>query len=198
MATGTASTPNEKPSSSPVVSNSSSGKLPLVLSIVNLLATLGMLAVLVISFLREKKHPSVEDISIRPEDEAVETEKIKGKEEEGKPHESPKKKLMNFGRMITLEQFTVNLITPGSVNPKYVRVNISLEVPNEDIENEVTSKMPQVRNVIIDLFNSKRSADLSTSDGRDFLKEEIRNSLNNFLVSGKIKGVYFTNFSLTN
>ena len=100
--------------------------------------------------------------------------------------------------MITLEQFTVNLITPGSVNPKYVRVNISLEVPNEDIENEVTSKMPQVRNVIIDLFNSKRSADLSTSDGRDFLKEEIRNSLNNFLVSGKIKGVYFTNFSLTN
>ena len=57
--------------------------------------------------------------------------------------------------------------------------------------------MPQVRNVIIDLFNSKRPADLASADGRDYLKEEIRNSLNSFMVSGKIKGVFFTNFALT-
>ena len=76
-------------------------------------------------------------------------------------------------------------------------MNISLEVPNEDAEGEVTSKMPQLRNAIIDLFNSKRPGDLATSDGRDYLKEEIRNALNSFLVTGKVKGVFFTNFALS-
>jgi flagellar protein FliL len=99
--------------------------------------------------------------------------------------------------MVTLEQFTVNLSTPGSVNPKFVRVNISLEVPTEDAEAEVTTKLPQVRNAIIDLFNSKRPADLATAEGRDYLKEEIRNALNGFLVNGKVRGVYFTNFALS-
>jgi flagellar FliL protein len=98
--------------------------------------------------------------------------------------------------MVTLDQFTVNLSTPGSVNPKFVRVNISLEVPTDDTEGEVTSKMPEVRNVIIDLFNSKRPADLANAEGREYLKEEIKNAINGFMVSGKIRGVYFTNFAM--
>ena len=98
---------------------------------------------------------------------------------------------------MTLDQFTVNLSTPGSASPKYVRVNISLEVSSEDAELEVNSKMPQVRNAVIDLFNSKRPGDLATAEGRDYLKEEIRNALNAFMVTGKVKGVFFTNFALT-
>jgi flagellar FliL protein len=78
-----------------------------------------------------------------------------------------------------------------------VRASISLEVPNEDTENELTTKAPQVRNVIIDLFNSKKATDLSTVEGREYLKEEIKSSLNGFLLSGKIKGVFFTSFSLS-
>lgn len=177
-----------------------------ILSVVNLLGTIGMFAVLYISFQKEKQRPSIEDIAAKtanPEGEGEKGEKghggehgEKGKEEEGKAGEGAKKKNPNYGKMITLDQFTVNLSTPGSVSPKFVRVNISLEVPNDDIEGEVVSKMPQVRNAIIDLFNSKRPADLATADGRDYLKEEIRNALNSFLVSGKIKGVYFTSFAL--
>jgi flagellar basal body-associated protein FliL len=33
-------------------------------------------------------------------------------------------------------------------------------------------------------------------DGREYLKDEIRNALNTFLVNGKIKGVFFTSFAL--
>lgn len=111
-------------------------------------------------------------------------------------HSAPKKS-SEFGKMITLDPFTVNLSTPGSVNPKFVRVNISLEVPNDETEGEVTAKMPQIRNAVIDLFNSKRPGDLATADGRDYLKEEIRNALNTFLVTGKVKGVFFTNFAMS-
>lgn len=99
--------------------------------------------------------------------------------------------------MISLEQFTINLSTPGSVNPKYVRVNVAVEVMNEEVEAEFNRRLPQVRNSIIDLFNSKRPADLVTTEGREALKEEIQNALNGFMVSGKVKGVYFVNFALS-
>ena len=77
-----------------------------------------------------------------------------------------------------------------------MRVNVSLEVPNQEAEHEVTVKMPQVRNTIIDLLNSKRPGDMATAEGRDYLKEEIRNAINGFMVTGKVKGVFFTNFAL--
>ena len=175
-------------------------KIVLILSGVNIVATLAMVAILFISFQREKKKPSVEDIaSHAPASESTGEkggEKGEGKAA-GKEGEGSRKKTNDFGKMVTLEQFTVNLATPGSVNPKFVRVNISLEVPNEDAEAEVNVKMPQVRNVIIDLFNSKRPADLAAAEGRDYLKDEIRTALNAFMVTGKVKGVFFTNFALS-
>jgi flagellar protein FliL len=179
--------------------------LIMVLSGVNLVATIAMLVVIYLSFQREKNHASVEDISAQT---IAEAEGEKGKEKghggghggghgsEGEHKASDKKKSVDYGKMVTLEQFTVNLSTPGSVNPKFVKVNISLEVPTDDAENEVNSKMPQIRNTVIDLFNSKKSSDLATADGREYLKEEIRNALNSFLINGKIKGVFFTNFAL--
>ena len=184
-------------------------KLIIIFTLVNLVVTLGMVAVLFISFQRDKKAPQITDINAHSE-ESVEEEKgghgegghggegEHGEGGHGEGKASAKKKGgVDFGKMVTLEQFTVNLSTPGSVNPKFIRVNIALEVPTGDAENEVTQKMPQVRNAIIDLFNSKRPSDLTTSESRDYLKEEIRNALNSFMVSGKVKGVFFTNFAVT-
>ncbi|MCM2324362.1 MAG: flagellar basal body-associated FliL family protein [Oligoflexia bacterium] len=175
------------------------GKLPLILAVVNTLATLAMIGILLVSFQREKKSSSIEDLAAHSgaaEGQENSEEKSGEKGAEGGKEGAPKK-AAEFGKMVTLEQFTVNLSTPGSVTPKFVRVNISLEVPNDDSETEVNTKMPQVRNAIIDLFNSKRTSDLASPDGRDYLKEEIRNALNGFLVNGKVKGVYFTNFAVS-
>jgi flagellar FliL protein len=203
-----------KNESAPSDSGSSGGgggsKLVLILTGVNVLATLAMVGILFMSFQKEKKAPSVEDIaahsaSAEGHGEAKKEEGHGEAAAHGEGHgggehgdkSAEKKKGPEFGKMVTLEQFTVNLATPGSVNPKFVRVNVSLEVPPGDAEGEVTSKMPQVRNVIIDLFNSKRPGDLATAEGRDYLKEEIRNAINGFMVTGKVKGVFFTNFALS-
>jgi len=178
-------------------------KLVLVLSAVNILVTLAMVGILFVSFQRDKKAASVNDISADASNEGEgkkgEGEKGEGKEGEGegKGKDAKPKKALDFGKMVTLEKFTVNLSTPGSVSPKFAVVSISVEVPTDDTESEVTSKMPQVRNTIIDLFNSKRPGDLATAEGRDYLKDEIKNSLNSFLVTGKVKGVFFTNFALS-
>ena len=198
-----AAAPEEKTEAAPGGSGGSAGggsKLTMILTGVNLLATLSMVAILFISFQKDRKKPSFDDISAK---DTAETKDAKGKEgegekgKEGKGKEGDKKKSADYGKMVTLDQFTVNLSTPGSVNPKFVRVNISLEVPTDDTEGEVTSKMPEVRNVIIDLFNSKRPQDLANAEGREYLKEEIKNAINGFMVSGKIRGVYFTNFALS-
>jgi flagellar protein FliL len=169
------------------------GRLGTILTAVNTVATLAMIGVLFVSFQKEKSKQSVEDIVAHVPEEKDATKKEGGKEGEA----AEKKKSAGFGKMVTLERFTVNLSTPGSASPKYVQVNISLELPTDDSESEVNMKMPQVRNVIIDLFNSKRPADLATPEGRDYIKEEIRNALNGFLVTGKVKGVFFTNFALS-
>jgi flagellar FliL protein len=179
-------------------------KLPMILSLLNVLLTIGLGAFVFSTFQKEKTKPQVEDISLGDK----EAEGDHGKSEDkgghgggdahgGKAGKPNAKKRADFGKMIPLEQFTVNLSTPGAINPRFVRVSISLEVPNEEAEAEVQAKMPQVRNSVIDLFNSKRPSDLATVEGRNYLKEEIRNALNAFLVNGKVRGVFFTSFSIS-
>jgi len=185
-------------------------KLVLILTLVNVLVTGAMLALLLMSFNENKKKPTVGDIAANAEAEAAGGH---GAKKEGGGHGGEKKKEgghggkkgegeaghkpvgAEFGPMITLEMFTINLDTRGSANPKYARVTIALEVPTEDGEREINAKVPRIRNTIIDLFNSKRPADLATSEQREFLKEEVKNALNGFLQT-KVTGVFFTNFAI--
>ena len=193
-----ASAAEEKPDASGgagLVAPPQQSKLIPILTMVNTMATIGMIAILFISFQREKKRTGVEDMVTEPHAADSDSKKDE-KGEHGEGEKGGKKKAGDFGKMVPLDQFTVNLSPPGSVSPKYFRVNIALEVPTEDAENEVSSKMPQVRNAIIDLINSKRVNDLASPEGRDYLKEEIRTALNSFLVNGKVKGVFFTNFAV--
>lgn len=175
-------------------------KLVMIIIAANLVITLGMIGVLVMSFQKDRKEAQAVDMVASEEHGGggEHGEGGGGGEHGGGDKSSEKKGSSNYGKMIQLEQFTVNLSTPGTVNPKFVRVNISVEVPTSETENEVQQKMPQVRNTIIDLFNSKRPTDLVTAEGRDYLKEEIRNALNSFMVSGRVKSVFFTNFAVSN
>ncbi len=176
------------------VSSSGGGnKLLVILTAVNLLITLGIVGVLFTSFQKEKAKQGINDISTQ--DHGAPGEGEDGHGGEGK--DSGPAVIPDFGKMITLEQFTVNLAGTGSSTSRFARVNISIEVPSDDTESELNQKMPQVRNTIIDLFNTKRPNDLSNPDGRNDLKYEILQAINGFLVTGKVKGVFFTNFALS-
>jgi flagellar FliL protein len=184
------------------------GKLGVILTIVNLLLTIGIGAVVFIQYKKDKNSEKIADIQIAEEGHGeaagghgeAKTEghgeaKAEGhgdaKAGEHGEHAKPK------ATVVSLEQFTVNLSTAVGASPKFARVVIAVEVPSDETSKELTSKMPQVRNSIIDLFNSKRPADLQTGEGRNFLKEEIRNALNSFLVTGKVKAIFFSNFSVS-
>jgi flagellar basal body-associated protein FliL len=182
------------------------GKLGLILSVLNLVLVIGIGAVVFLQFQKEKHRESVSDIQPHAEGEhgaggehAAGGEHGSAAESKGGDHggEHGASAAKKGDQLVTLEQFTVNLATSAGTPPRYARVIIAIEVPSSDTAAEITQKMAPVRNAIIDLFNSKRPADLQTGEGRNFLKEEIRNALNSFLVTGKVKSVFFSNFAVS-
>ncbi len=179
-----------------------SGKLGLILSLLNLLLILGIGGVVFMQFQKDKHKESVSDIQAGGHGEAQGEAHgdahgdAKAEGGHGDAHGAPAAK--KGDQVVNLDQFTVNLSTSVGTPPRFARVVIALEVPSAETSAEITQKMAPVRNAIIDLFNSKRPADLQTGEGRNFLKEEIRNALNSFLVTGKVKGVFFSNFAVSN
>ena len=96
------------------------------------------------------------------------------------------------GKMIPLETFLVNL--SGNRGNKVLKVSMDFEVEGERIGEEIDKRKPQIRDIIIILLSSKTYAQLSSTEGKDFLRDEIRDTVNAFLTKGKIKRVHFTDF----
>lgn len=96
------------------------------------------------------------------------------------------------GKMIPLETFLVNL--SGNRGNKLLKVNMEFEVEGENVAKEIDKRKPQIRDIIIILLSSKTYAQLSATEGKEFLRDEIRDTVNSFLTKGKVKRVLFTEF----
>ena len=95
-------------------------------------------------------------------------------------------------RFFPVGDFTANLAGPASTS--YVKVTVNFEISGDADEEEMKQRKPQFRDKIISLLNSKKSADLQSADGRNYLKEEIKTVSNTFVKKGKVEGVYFSAF----
>lgn len=97
-----------------------------------------------------------------------------------------------IGQLIPMETFLVNLA--GTRGRKVAKINMELEVEGDRIQEEIDKRKPQIRDIIIILLSSKTYSQVSTKEGKDFLRDEIRDTVNAFLTKGRIKSVYFTEF----
>lgn len=169
-------------------------KLVLILTVLNLVISLGVAGVVFIAFKKEANQPKVTDIVAN--EPRAESKKEGDAQGGGEGTAAKPVSASDLAKVFKVElaMFTVNLQSPGSANPRFARVNVTVEVSSEDTEKEVNQKMPQVRNTVIDLINSKTPADVKEIEGKNHLKEQIQKALNAFLVTGKVKGVYFTSF----
>lgn len=95
-------------------------------------------------------------------------------------------------RFFSVGDFTANLAGPASTH--YVKVTVNFEMNKEADEEELKQRKPQFRDKVISLLNSKQPGDLQSTEGRNYLKEEIKTVSNSFLKKGKIEGVYFSAF----
>lgn len=161
-------------------SQPSSGSKPtlfIILSIVNM-AVVGVVGfMLYMGKKKEAAEPKIEHV-------------IKGEHE---AQAEDVKESMNFVKeMIRLEPFVVNLA--GSRGRRLARVTMELEVDNEKVKDEIEARSAQIRDIIIIILSAKNYESVSNKEGKDLLRDEIRDTVSGFLTKGKIKKVYFTEF----
>jgi flagellar protein FliL len=114
----------------------------------------------------------------------------KGTEEADIETENKKQELI--GPILTLDTFIVNLL--GDRGKKYLKVKVELELDSEQTTAEITLRLPQIRDSILTMLSSKTNEDINTLEGKFQLRAEIIATINQYLKTGKIKNVYFTDF----
>lgn len=88
--------------------------------------------------------------------------------------------------------FTVNLADPSG--KRYLKVSVELELESQEMELEISKRLPQIKDAIIVLLSGKSLEDVNTNAGINQIKAEIKTRIEVFLKPGAIKNVYFTDF----
>lgn len=109
---------------------------------------------------------------------------------EGKPVEVIKKE-----NLLPLDSFTVNL-AQGEGPRRFVRLDAVLKMSDDAKVPEFEARKPQIRDTIISILNTKRAEDLLKKEGKSYLKEEIKTSINSFLVDGRVEDIYYISFQI--
>ncbi len=122
----------------------------------------------------------------------VVTKVAQGNESSKQENSAKTAKKKKVGKFIALDPFTVNLA--GGQN--YLQTAIALEVESDDeeLENELKDRKPQINDVIISILSAKSIDVIGDASGREKLKSEIKKSVDSLLSYGKIERVYFTTF----
>ena len=170
------------PKSSGAESQGGSGSKPIVLYIlviINMLVVGGVGAMIYLGKKKEEAQPTLDKV-IQGEAKAQEVDKAATEEDDF------------VGKMIPMETFLVNL--SGNRGNKLLKVNMEFEVEGEKIAEKIDKRKPQIRDIVIILLSSKTYPQLSSTEGKEFLRDEVRDTVNSFLTKGKIKRVHFTEF----
>ena len=89
-----------------------------------------------------------------------------------------------------MDPFLVNLADPGQL--RYLKVTLHVETPLAGEEYE--KRLPQLRDSVLSILSSKYFKDILTSEGKNVLREEIKEKMNQLLVETKVRNIYFTEF----
>jgi flagellar FliL protein len=95
------------------------------------------------------------------------------------------------GVMVGLEDIIVTL-AGDSRRPRYLRININLEVKDKITAESVKIRLPQMRDVVIMTLTEKSVEDLSRPGGKMNLRAEIFRRLDESILGGKLMNVYFS------
>jgi|WetSurMetagenome_2_1015567.scaffolds.fasta_scaffold76129_1 flagellar protein FliL len=91
-----------------------------------------------------------------------------------------------------LEPFLVNLADKES--RRYLKLKVELEVNNEETAKELEKSMPRIRDTLILLLSNKTYLDLASYQGKQQLKQEIKQKVTSLPGGNKISDVFFTEF----
>lgn len=108
-------------------------------------------------------------------------------QEEVKPEE-----MVTIGPIYKLDTMIVNLADQGG--KRYLRITMELELSAPELVEEIDKRLPQLRDAILMILPTKTYAEISTTEGKIALRDELMAKLNSFLKTGTVKTIYFSEF----
>ncbi len=96
-----------------------------------------------------------------------------------------------------LDDFRVN--TADVDEPHFMRVKLSLgyDGQNKKLATELVERTQQIRDIVLQILNSKEKQDIDTQSEKERLKDEIKKNINNVLTSGEISDIYYDEFVIS-
>lgn len=77
----------------------------------------------------------------------------------------------------------------------FLKTNIVLELDNnEKTGEEVAKRIPQIRDLVINVLASKTKEKIIEKEGKDQVRSEIINNINQLMTTGKVRNIYFQDF----
>jgi len=110
----------------------------------------------------------------------------------GKKEKETEKK--SQGYIYSMEPFVVNLADQD--RRKYLKIRMSIESQEMMVNEEYEKRLPQLRDMILTVLASKSYKDISDSEGKKRLREEMTSKLNQLLRRFQVKTIYFTEFMI--
>jgi len=102
-----------------------------------------------------------------------------------------------LGKLEKLGSFLVNMADAEETH--YLRSVIELEQnygSSPEFGNEIGNRKSQLRDITIATLAAKTSEDVRTPEGKEALKQELKERINSVLAKGQIARVYFTEFAV--
>jgi len=97
---------------------------------------------------------------------------------------------------VSMDTFTVNL--QDKPDERLLQLDMSLQVASPEVAELLKVQMPAVRNRLLMLLTSKKSIEISTTEGKKQLSSQIAAEVRKPFVAGtkpqKVLGVFFTSF----
>lgn len=118
-----------------------------------------------------------------PEKEKVEEPKTEAKKQKAKEA---------FGLPYVIEKLTINIQSEDK-RSRFLVGNIAFECKNEATLKEMTERDVQIKDIVIGTISSKKLTQLSDNTFiEDTLKAELRDKINDILMNGQVKSVFFS------
>ncbi len=91
-----------------------------------------------------------------------------------------------------LEPFIVNI--HDGANLRYLKVKLEFEITAAEAKEELDKIQAPMRDAILVLLSSKNLDDITTTDGKNKLRDEVMATVTRVAPPGKVVRVYFTDF----
>ena len=176
---------------------------------VGALVFLGMAAVIVILLLRPTAAAPAAAAAVDAEGNPVEAAAAEPKLDMNAPPVPPALPVPGEGVLFDVGTKVINLADPGG--RRYLKVGIFLEFAPHDtawytmateqraelqalFETEMATKQPVIEDLVISIISSKSFEQVYTLEGKEALRQEIINRINQMLPTQLVMYVYFNEF----